>query len=176
MRPADRLRACLGQPEKADLALLHEARHLADRLLDRHRGIDAMLIVQVDHADTEPRERTFTRRPDVLRPAVDAAILGARPAHDAELGRELDHVPVAPDRTADQLLIGVRAVHVGRVEESHAEIDGAMNRRDRFGVGFVAAGIEVGHAHAAEALLGNGQALRAEGAGLQWWSSMVADH
>ena len=72
-----------------------------------------------------------------------------RIAHDAELGREHDAVAPAADRAADQLLVRERPVHVGRVEEGHAELERAVDRRDRFGV--VAGAVELGHAHAAEA-------------------------
>ena len=37
-----------GEAEEANLALAHELRHRADDVLDRHRGIDAMLIEQID--------------------------------------------------------------------------------------------------------------------------------
>ena len=53
------------------------------------------------------------------------------------------------DRPADQLLVGERAVDVGGVEERDAELERAVDRRDRLVV--VARAVELGHAHAAEA-------------------------
>jgi hypothetical protein len=55
VRAADRLRRGLGEPEVADLALLDELRHRADRLLDRTVSVDAVLVVEVDVVDAEPR-------------------------------------------------------------------------------------------------------------------------
>ena len=81
----------------------------------------------------------------------------------AELGGEHDLVAAVLDRPADELLVGERAVHVGGVEEVDAEVEGAVDRGDRLGV--VAAGVEVGHAHAAESEGGDGE-LRAERAAL----------
>ena len=70
-------------------------------------------------------------------------------AHDAALGRE--HHPVAPaaNRPADQLLVGERAVHVGGVEQRHAEVEGAMDGGDRLRL--VARAVELAHPHAPEA-------------------------
>src|SRR3546814_5016485 len=45
----------------ADLALLHQLHHPADDLLDRDRGIDAVLVEEVDRVDAEPLERAFAR-------------------------------------------------------------------------------------------------------------------
>ena len=76
-----------------------------------------------------------TRASDVLRAAVDAARRGVvRVAHEPELRREHDLVAAAGDRPADQLLVGERAVHVGGVEEGDAELERAVDRRDRLGV------------------------------------------
>src|SRR5579871_2759854 len=56
MGAADALGRRLAQADMAHLALLDEPRHAADRLLDRNRGIDAVLVVQVDVIDAERSE------------------------------------------------------------------------------------------------------------------------
>src|SRR5206468_5415964 len=56
----------------------------------------------------------------------------------------------------------VRAVHVGGGEEGAGGLGRAMGRRDRFDV--VGLGVELGHAHAAEADGGDGRTVLAEGA------------
>ncbi len=56
--------------------------------------------------------------------------------------------PVA-DRLADELLVRAAAVHVGRVEEVDAELEGAVDRRDRLAL--VGRPVELRHPHAAEA-------------------------
>ena len=53
---ADGLRRRLAQAEEAHLALRDELRHRADGVLDRHRRVDAMLVVEVDHVDAEALE------------------------------------------------------------------------------------------------------------------------
>ena len=59
------------------------------------------------------------------------------------------------DRPADQLLVGERAVHVGGVEEGHAEVEGPVDGVDaRLLVG---GAVELRHPHAAEAEGGDGE-------------------
>ena len=59
MRPADRLRARLGEPKRAHFARLDEIGHRANRILDRHGWIDAVLIEEIDYIDAEPFERSL---------------------------------------------------------------------------------------------------------------------
>ena len=71
----------------------------------------------------------------------------------SQLNKAVRAVPMcmAPvgDGAADEFLIAADAVHVRGVEEGHAKLDGTMDRGD--GLGLVAAAVELGHAHAAEA-------------------------
>src|SRR5437764_1397429 len=76
-------------------------------------------------------------------------------AHVAELRRQHDAVAPVADRAADQLLVRERTVHVGRVEQVHAEVEGAVDGGDRLRV--VMSPVELRHAHAAEADGGNGK-------------------
>ena len=59
-----------------------------------------------------------------------------------------DLVPAAGDGLADQLLVGERAVHVGGVEERHADVEGALDGLGRLGL--VGGPVELAHAHAAQ--------------------------
>src|SRR5215510_738312 len=127
MRSLDSLRPGLAQPEIAHLALLDEARHRADRVLDRHGRIDAVLIVEVDDIDAEPLEALVARDRHIVRAPVGQAALAAG-AHVAELGRHDRAIAPVVDRTGDQLLVLAVAVDVGRVEEVDAKLDGRMDR------------------------------------------------
>jgi hypothetical protein len=97
----------------------------------------------------QPAQRALHRLADMLRPAVALgadllAVLEAKP----ELGG--DHHLVAPplERPAEQLLVGERAVDLGRVEERAAQLDGAMQRGDRLAL--VGRAVGLAHAHAAQ--------------------------
>ncbi|MCW0424987.1 hypothetical protein NB713_002930 [Xanthomonas sacchari] len=166
VRAADGGRGGFGQAEEAHLALFHQPRHRPDRVLDRHVRIHPVLVVEVDVVHAEPAQAGLAGRLHVFRTAVDAAcgrVVGVE--LDAELGRQHDLVAAPGQRLADQHFVGVRAVHVGGVDEADAVLDRGMDDRDRGGV-VAAAAVERAHAHAAEAEGGDAGAVAAEGAGL----------
>jgi hypothetical protein len=73
MRAPQRLRRRLRDPEMANLARHDELRHRADRLLDRHPAVDAVLVVEVDVVETQPPQRGVAGLPHVLGVAADLA-------------------------------------------------------------------------------------------------------
>ena len=133
VRAPYRRRRCLGQPEMPRLALLHQLRHRADRVLDRHRRIDAVLVVEVDHLDAQPLQARLARLHHVLGPAVHA-VRAAGVLRLAELGCQHHTVAAAFERPADHLLIMAPAVHVGRIEMIDALVDGVADQLLRGGV------------------------------------------
>ena len=153
-------------PEVPHLAGPHDLGEGAPRLLDRHRTVDPVLVVEVDVVDPQPLEGGVDGPADVVGAAVDADPAAVLAALVAELGGQHDLVAPAGDRLAHQLLVGERPVHVGGVEEGHAEVQGAVDRGDRLRL--VARAVELGHAHAAEAECGHleGGHSGAERAGL----------
>jgi hypothetical protein len=68
--------------------------------------------------------------------------------HVAELGGEHHLFTLAPNRSAHQLLISSDAVDVGGIEKVDAQLEGAIDGRDRRGV--VGGAVDRTHAHAAE--------------------------
>ena len=97
----------------------HEVGHRADGVLDRRVRIDAVLVVQVDVVDAEalrlPSQllRTYAGVPLIVRlVGIDEV------ADDAELGGDQHAVAMGRERPPDEPLVGIRAVHVGRVEEA----------------------------------------------------------
>jgi hypothetical protein len=141
------------------LALGDELGERADRLLDRDVRVDAVLVVEVDVVGAEPGERAFDRPPHVLRGTVEPP-RAVRHGPYAELRRDRHLVAAAGNRTADQLLVRVRPVDLGGVEEGDPQLDRALNGRDRLRL--VGLAVEGGHAHAAEAESGDGKAFGAE--------------
>ena len=156
VRTPHRLRGRLGQPEKPHLPRTHQIRHRSDGLLDRHRAIDAVLIVQVDVIDAEASQRGIARGLYVFGPAVLADELAVGSPHVAEFRGQDDSLAPPLDRLPDQDLVGEGAVDIGRVEEIDAQIQGPVNRRD--GLRVIPAPVEVRHPHAPEA---QGRYLRA---------------
>ncbi len=72
---ADRLRACFGKSEVLHLALLDQILHRSGHIFDRHVGVNAVLVEQIDDIGLEPLERCFGDLLDVLRPAVQPSLL-----------------------------------------------------------------------------------------------------
>ena len=61
MGAPERLDARLGHAEMPDLALGDQVLDRAGDVLDRHVGIDAVLVEEVDGVDAEPPERAIDR-------------------------------------------------------------------------------------------------------------------
>ena len=88
-----------------------------------------MLVVEVDVVGAEALERALACALDVVGTAVQPAgavrIVGVEA--EAELGRDLHLVAVPGDRPAHQPLVRVRPVYLGRVQESHAQLERAID-------------------------------------------------
>src|SRR6266581_5418758 len=149
VRAFDGLGRGFREPEIAHLALLDELGHRAHGVLDRGIGIHAMLIVEIDDLDAETAQARLAALPDVLGLAVDAAIAPVLATDVAELGGEDHLVAPATDGTCDQLLVASHPVHVGSIEKGDAELQRPLDCRNR--LVFVAATVEIRHAHAAQA-------------------------
>ena len=96
-------------------------------LLDGDVGVDAVLVVEVDRLDAESLERALGGVLDRVGPAA-----GRLPIHvdEAELGGDDDLAAERRERFADELFVGERAVHLGGVEEGHAEFYGPTDDVD----------------------------------------------
>ncbi len=84
----------------------------------------------------------------MLGTAVHPEALGSSDAK-SELGGNDDFLAATFESAAEQLFVREGAIHLGGIEERHAEIDRAMNRGDRFV--FVAWPVKLAHPHASEA-------------------------
>ena len=158
--PADGLRPGLAQAEMADLALLDQARHRAHGVLDRHVGIDAMDVVEIDHVDAEPLQARLAGDRHVVGLAVGAAALAARTADVAELGGDDQAVAASGDRARDQLLVPAGAIGIRGVEHVDALLDRPMDGGGGFHV--VGHAIVRRHAGAAQADGRDARTSRAE--------------
>ncbi len=139
----------LAEAEEAHLALLDEARHCHDRLLDRHGRIDAVLVVEVDHLDAEALQRSVAGVLHVSR-GLPFTPLGPPGLWDlAELRRQHHPVAQALERPPTTSLVLAPAIHVGAVEEVDAGLDRPADQIDRGGL--VRLAVDAGQRHAAEA-------------------------
>jgi hypothetical protein len=106
----------------------------------------------------------------VCRPAVHAGDT-VLVELEAELCRDDDAVTRDVELLecpSEQLLVRVRAVRLGGVEQRYAELDGALYRGDGFAlVALLRCSVGLGHTHQAEAERGDREALGTECACLQ---------
>ena len=80
-----------------------------------------MLVIQIDGIDAQPPQTGFTARANILRPTIDAApgwIIGV--THDAEFSGQERSIPLALERSADQLLMSKRPIDIGGIEQGNA--------------------------------------------------------
>src|SRR5258707_15796003 len=100
---ANSLRGSLGQAEVAHLARAYELGHGTDCLFDRDIGIDAMLIIEIDHIDAEPFQAGVARRAHIRSASVDATYVGVGlAAKDAKFRGQKNFVAKTANRSANQ--------------------------------------------------------------------------
>ena len=121
--PASESPKCRTLPARDELA------DGAGDVLDRHVRVDAVLVEQVDRVDAEPLQRRRRRRGGSARAGVSMPCIRAVDDVPAELRRDDDLVADRRDRLADELLVDVRAVHLGGVDERDAVLDGVRAAR-----------------------------------------------
>ena len=165
MGPADRLRRGLGQAEEADLALGHQLGHRPDRLLDRSVRIDAVQVVEIDVIHPQSGQAALDGSTHIGGRSVDLQRGAVGVVADAELGRDESLVPPVGQRLADLDLVGVRAVHLGRIEEGDPQLQRAMDHRRSMALVRRRA-VERRHPHAAQADGRNFWTVRSETTGL----------
>ena len=102
----------------ADLSLVDQLLDRAGHVLDRHVGIDPVLVKKVDVVGAQPAQRALEHFADVFGPAVELAVASVE--GEPELRRDDDLVPQRLERLTDDLLVVVGPVHLGGVEERHA--------------------------------------------------------
>src|SRR5258708_31280509 len=114
-----------------DLTLLDQILHRTRHMLDRHVGINPVLIQQVDDVDLQPLQRRLSDLADVLRPAVQADLpsrLGIEPP--AKLCGDHHLVAKSRERLADQLFVRERAIDLCGAEEGYSAFDRAADNID----------------------------------------------
>ena len=114
------------------LAFRDQVLHGAGGVLDRHVGIDPVLVQEIDDGDPQPLQRGLGNHADAFRPAVQEAA-ALRPAQvEAELGGDGHLALERLERLANEFLIGEGVIDLGRVEEGDAALDGRAGERDHF--------------------------------------------
>ena len=125
----DLVDADVGEPDEADLALALESGQLADLLLERDLGIDAVELEERDLLQPQPAEAHLALLAQVLGPAQRVPEVGPG-AHHPGLGGDHELAGIGVEGGPDQLLADVGAVRVGGVDQVDTQLDGASQHRD----------------------------------------------
>src|SRR5690348_4069446 len=126
MRAADGAGARFREAVVLHLPGLDQLLERAGDVLDRNLGVYTMLIEQVDGIDLQTLEARVDDFADMLGAAVDATCpCSIRVDPEAELRGNADAVAEWLQRSADDLLVGPRAIDFGGVEMG----DPALERR-----------------------------------------------
>ena len=114
-----------------NLTLLDEVFDRAGDVLDRHGGIDTVLVVEVDAVGSQPLERFF----DDLRDMHGAAVQGDRAVNlEPEFACYHHLVADRRKRLADKLLVCIWPVDLGCVEEGNALLERGADGLDALGL------------------------------------------
>ena len=128
----------LRQPEVTNLAGGHQFGHRPDGLLDRHRQVAAMHVVEVDDVGLEAVQTFVDALAYVGGVAARGEAAARRPVRrvpdDAELRRQRDLVAAVGQQAGDETFVRAAAVDVGGVDERDPQVDAAMKRGQRLGV------------------------------------------
>src|SRR5579884_2036992 len=108
-----------------------------------------MLVIKVDHFDTEPLEARLTGRAHILGIATDSEKFTVRPTNIAKLRRQENAVAAIADGPADEFFIAAHTVHVGGIKEIHPALERVVDCRNGFLV--TSRSIKFAHSHAAKA-------------------------
>ena len=72
VRTTNRLCSCFTKAEVLNLTFLNQVLHRSRDVFDRHVGVDAVLIKQIDNVGLEALERSLSDLLDVVGPAVQS--------------------------------------------------------------------------------------------------------
>ncbi len=112
-----------------DLPLANQIRHGARDVFDRHVGVHAVLVVEVDRVHAQSLQRAFGDLLDVVGPAVQD-LLPVGTHLEPEFRGDDDLAAERLQRLADDLLVD-GAVNLRRIEECDASFGGCAYERDR---------------------------------------------
>ena len=125
------LRTGFRQAEILHFPFANQLLHRTGHLLDRHLGIDTVLIQQIDRLHPQALQRTFHRLANMLRTAVQHLLPRRLRQVETELGGDDDPIAHRRQRFAQQFLVRERTVNLRGIEERHAFVDRGADQIDR---------------------------------------------
>src|SRR4029077_8731835 len=115
----DGCRARLGEAEVLHLSLLNEGFDSSRHVLNRHFGINAMLIEKIDGFDLQAREGCVGDLPDVVRPAVETITRAVQVNAETKLGGNDYFGEARRQRFTHQFFVRERTIRLGSIEKRY---------------------------------------------------------
>src|SRR5438034_1771900 len=111
MCATNRLHSSFRKAEVLHLACSNQFLHRTGDVFNRHAGIDAVLVEQINHIRPESLQRSFSDLFDVLWPTVQADLFTFRTKFETEFGCYHHLTTERSKRFADELFIRERSVN-----------------------------------------------------------------
>ena len=148
------------QAQRAHLALAHQVTQRTHAVLDGHFFVPAVQVIQVDHIGLQAAQAVFAVAAQSLGATIDNAFDTVVELHTCQttFAREREAAAVLFEHTADQRLVGTKAIQGGGVEQGDTRVECGQQQA----LGGLRAGrhtVRVAQVHAAKA-----NAADAEGA------------
>ncbi len=130
LRRLDLIHPDLGEADFADLALLTQRAQQPELLVRGNLGVDPVQLEEVDLIHPETGQAPFALLTEVLGTPVGRPLVRAGTG-ETGLGRDLQRGRVGVKGVMDELLRHIRSVRVRRVDQVHAQLDGAPQDAER---------------------------------------------
>src|ERR1700677_2519835 len=114
MCPADGFLARLGEAKIAYFASLHQFSHRSRNILNRHIGINPVLIKEVDVVGLQAPQRLLDHLADMCGTAIWSLVLSVLEAKP-ELGSNHRLLASSLERAPEKLFIHERAIDLSRI-------------------------------------------------------------
>src|SRR5437879_12142312 len=119
--------ACVRMPDMQDFPLRNECLDRTRNVLDRHMGVNPVLIEEVDMVSPQTLQASFRSLLDVLRSTIQTEVVTEV---EAKLRGNLYLVAERFECSVDDRLTRLRSVHFRRIEECHAIAIGLTDDHD----------------------------------------------
>src|SRR5437879_5764981 len=130
MRAANTLRSGFRHPEMVYLALADQSLKGPGDIFDRHVGIDAVLVEEINCVGSQSLQCRIRVLANAFGPAVES--FGRSAFLESEFRGDDDILAKRLDRLPYQFLIYIWPVSLGRIEECHAAFIGCADQLNRF--------------------------------------------
>src|SRR5438874_8762005 len=130
MCATNRLHSSFREAEVLHLTCSNQFLHRTGDIFNRHAGIDAVLIEQIDNIGPQSLQRSVGDLFDVLWPTIQAELLTFGTKFESELRGNCDSLTQRSQRFANELFVRERTVNFSGIEKRNPAFNCRPNQRD----------------------------------------------